>query len=68
MLCLFQVQSLYSSGPVVRVVEEPCWVYIYKAMADFEEHLQVGLSSSLFKVCLHQICEHGGSSACDMSM
>ena len=40
MLGLFLVQSLCSSGPRVRVVEEARWVYVYKAVVDFVEHLQ----------------------------
>ena len=35
---LFLVQSLCSSGPGVRVMEEACWVYVYKAVIDFVEH------------------------------
>jgi len=34
-LGLFLVQSLCSSGPRVRVVEEACWVYVYKAVVGF---------------------------------
>ena len=37
-LCLFLVQSLCSSGPRVRVVEEAFCVYVYKAIVDFVEH------------------------------
>ena len=37
-LCLFLVQSLCSSGPWVRVVEEACWVCVHKAVVDFVKH------------------------------
>ena len=39
-LGLFLVQSLCSSGPRVRVVEEACLVYVNKATADFVGHPQ----------------------------
>lgn len=58
MLRLFLVQSLCSSCPRVRVVEEACWVYVYKAVVDFVEHLQGDLSSSLLKTSPFQIFEH----------
>ena len=36
-LGLFLVQSLCSSGPTprIRVAEDTCWVYVYKAIVDF---------------------------------
>ena len=39
-LGLFLVQSLCSSGPRVKVVEEACLVYVNKATADFVGHPQ----------------------------
>ena len=58
MSCLFLVQSLCSSGRRVTVGEEACWVYVYKAVVDFVEHLQGDLSSSLLKTSPFQIFEH----------
>ena len=42
-LGLFLVQFLCSSGPRVRVVEETCWVYVYKAVVNLVEHPQASL-------------------------
>ena len=62
-LGLFLVQSLCSPGPRVKVVEETCWVDVYKAVVDFVEHPQADLLSSVFKTCLLQVFEHGCNSA-----
>ena len=51
-------QALCSSGPRVRVVEETCWVDVYKAFVDFVEHPQADLSSSMFQTGPFQIFEH----------
>ena len=58
MLHVFLVQPLCSSGPWVILVDEAGWVYIYKAVVDFVEHLQGDLSSSLLKTSPFQIFEH----------
>ena len=57
-LNMFLMQALCSSGPWVRVVEETCWVDVYKAFVGFVEHPQADLSSSMFQMCPFQIFEH----------
>ena len=62
-LYLFLVQSLCTSGPRVRVMEEACRVYVCKAIVDFVEHPRVRLLSSLFKALPLQIAKHGWNTA-----
>ena len=52
------MQALCSAGPWVRLMEETCWVDVYKAFVDFVEYLQADLSSSMFQTCPFQIFEH----------
>ena len=42
-LGVFLVQFLCCSGLRVRVVEEACWVYVYKAVVNLVEHPQTSL-------------------------
>ena len=51
MLDLFLMQALCSSSPSVSVVEEICWVDVYKAFVDLVEHPLADLSSSMFQTC-----------------
>jgi len=59
----FLVQSLCTSGPKVRVIEEAFRVYVCKAIVDFVEHPRVRLLSSLFKALPLQIAKHGRNTA-----
>ena len=63
MLGLFLVPLLCLPGPRVGVVEETCWVGVYKAVVDFVGHFQVDMSSSVFKTCPLEVFVHGCNSA-----